>query len=229
MNFLRFTPIAALALAACGAETEDAADTGDDAPVAAAPVDTPTSPSFDCTMSDGEVTDLICETPMLARMDNELQRVYSLAETGTYASEERLQELTTMQRGWIGGRDDCWKATDKLQCVTTSYAQRIHEIRQGFYDSRQEDDKGISNGPLSLACDGVDFGISATFIQADPGVVFLQWLDRSLALVQVPSGSGAKYEGTWDGETATLFTKGEEAMFTPPGEAEMTCKIEEIG
>lgn len=228
MKLSRFAPLAALALIACGTQQDQTAEADDDRP-GASPADPPTSPSFDCAQSDGEISDLICETPMVARMDNELQRVYSLAETGTYASEERLQELTTMQRGWIGGRDDCWKAADKLQCVTTSYAQRIHEIRQGFYDSRQEDEKGISTGPLAVACDGVDYFISATFINADPGVVFLQWLDRSLSLTQVPSGSGAKYEGVWDGQAATLFTKGDEAIFTPPGGTDMNCKIEEPG
>ncbi|WP_183309165.1 MliC family protein [Croceicoccus naphthovorans] len=231
---MRYWAIAVLAgaLAGCSAGAgDDPAMQESEAAESAAPADdeATVAPSFDCAQSDSKATDLVCDTPMLARMDNELQRLYALAESGTYTSEDRLQELTAMQRGWIKGRDDCWKADDLMQCVTASYAMRIHELRQGFFDSRQQDEKGISNGPLALACVGADYGVSVTFIQADPGVAFLQWLDQSVALVQVPSGSGVKYEGSNYAGAAQLFAKGDDAMFTPPGGTEMTCRVEEIG
>lgn len=184
------------------------------------------TPSFDCSKSESQATDLVCKTPMLARMDNELQRLYALAESGTYESEDRLNELTAMQRGWIKGRDDCWKNDDPRQCVTASYAMRIHEIRQGFFDSRQQDERGISSGPLALACKGADYGISATFIKADPGVAFLQWQDQSVALVQGPTGS---YQGSNYAGKATLFTRGDDALFTPPGGTQLSCRVEDMG
>lgn len=162
-------------------------------------------------------------------MDRELARLYGLAEKTPQIDPARLAELKATQRGWIKGRNDCWKAADKAQCVMTSYAMRIHELRQGCANARSDDAAGRSMGPVALACDKTDFGISATFIQTDPGAVFLEWKDGSLALGHAPSGSGAKYEGTWDGKKSSLFTQGNEAMLTLPGQAERRCMIEEIG
>ncbi|MGB6188236.1 MAG: hypothetical protein WBF70_06640, partial [Aeromonas molluscorum] len=34
-----------------------------------------------------------------------------------------------MQRGWIKGRNECWKADDLRQCVLTNYQQRITELQ----------------------------------------------------------------------------------------------------
>lgn len=172
---------------------------------------------------------MVCASADLAAMDRELARLYGLAATGPNMKPARLAELKSTQNGWIKGRNECWKAADKAQCVMTAYAMRIHELRQGFADARKVEPAARSMGPLALACPGAGFLVAATFIQTEPGAVYLEWLEYSLALAHVPSGSGAKYQGLWDGKTATLFTKGNEAVLTLPGEAERTCVIEEIG
>lgn len=221
--------VAAFALAACGSSDND---TGADAAAETADAmasDVAVSPSFDCAKADGEATKLVCADTDLAAMDRELDRLYGLALNGQYMTPERKIELEATQRGWIKGRDDCWKADDKRQCVMAEYAMRIHEIRQGYADARTKDEDGLSSGPVALACDGLDFGISATFVQTDPGAVYLQWKNSGIALAHVPSGSGAKYEGMWDGKLAALFTQGDEAIVTLPGEPERKCRIEEIG
>lgn len=214
------------ALEGCGSPADPDAGASEAPATREAAADVHATPSFDCAKSDSQATDLVCKTPMLARMDNELQRLYALAEGGTYESEDRLDELTAMQRGWIKGRDDCWKSDDPRQCVTASYAMRIHELRQGFFDSRQQDAKGISSGPLALACKDVDYGVSLTMVKADPGVAFLQWQDQSVALVHGPTGS---YQGSNYAGKATLVITGHEARFTPPGGTELTCRVEDIG
>lgn len=226
----------ALALATgCSQQNADSAAAGNEAPssapAAAQPVGSgaAASPSFDCAKADGDATRLVCDDGNLAAMDRELSRLYGLALSGTNMDAGRKRELETTQRGWIKDRDDCWKAEDKRQCVLTSYAQRIAEIRQGYSDARSRDTEGTSTGPVALACKDVDFLIGATFIQTDPGAAFLSWKEQSVALDHVPSGSGAKYEGTSSGKKAALFTQGDEAMVTLPGQAELTCKVEEIG
>lgn len=224
------------ALAACSGEQPVPSDdmaasaaASDDAGMAAAAPASGAGPTFDCTKTESDIEDMVCKSAEFSAMDRELARLYGLAEKTSGMDPARLNELKATQRGWIKGRNECWKASDKQQCVMTSYAMRIHELRQGYANARSADGAGKSMGPVALACKGLDFGISATFVQTDPGAVYLEWKDSSLALAHVQSGSGAKYEGKWDDKTATLFTQGEEAMLTLPGEPERSCAIEEIG
>ena len=218
-------------VAACGdggaSASQSAAEAAAMAAGAASP--SPAKPDFDCAKAEGEAQELICKTPELAQMDVELGRLYALAAKGDFMSPDRLNELKAMQRGWIKGRDDCWKADDTMQCVATAYAQRIHELRQGYANARSDDAAGISTGPLALACEGTDFGVALTLVQSDPGAAYLQWNANGIALAHVATGSGAKYAGIWSGEKAELFTKGDEALLTLPGEVERKCRIEEIG
>ncbi|WP_395332363.1 MliC family protein [Novosphingobium sp. BL-8H] len=202
--------------------TETVAAT-DAAPVAVA------TPSFDCAKADGDAQKLVCSTPELAAMDRELMRLYDLALTGPHISAARKSELQATQRGWIKGRDDCWKADDKPACVRDQYAMRIHELRQGYADARADDAKGVSKGPLALACKGQDFLVSVTFVNTDPGAVWLFWRDQGVGLAHVVSASGALYEGQNYAGKASLFTKGDDAMLTLPGDTQKQCHFDEIG
>ncbi|OCC22582.1 hypothetical protein MB02_16130 [Croceicoccus estronivorus] len=186
-------------------------------------------PSFDCAKADGEVQQLVCKMPDLARMDNEMTRLYALAEASEHMSADKLAELKATQRGWIKGRDDCWKADEKDHCVMEAYAMRIHDLRQGYADARADDAKGASTGPFAMTCKGLDYGIGVTFIQTEPGAAYLQWKGNGMAMAHVPSASGARYQTMTDGKIASLFTKGDEATLALPGEPERTCKIEDVG
>jgi hypothetical protein len=84
------------------------------------------------------------------------------------------------ERGFIKGRDDCWKSDDKSMCVRDNYTVQINDLRQGYPDARTADEAGISKGPLSVRCQGLEAVISATFVNFDPGAVYLAWLDHSL-------------------------------------------------
>lgn len=234
---MRLTPIAIAALLVAGCQdkkdttTANAADAPATVENAASPSATKAkaTPSFDCARADGQAQELVCNDANLAAMDRELARVYALASKDSGLTPQSANELKAMQRGWAKGRDECWKGEDLRQCVMTSYAMRIHELRQGSDNARTDSPDAMSVGPVAFACDGLDALISATFINTDPGAVYLAWRDMSMALDHVPSGSGAKYEGRWDGQTWTLWTKGPEATFTMPGKGDLTCRQEEIG
>jgi membrane-bound inhibitor of C-type lysozyme len=139
--------------------------------------------------------------------------------------------LRQSQRDWIRERRECWKASVGLDtCVANAYAFRIHALREGHAGARSDDGAGISRGPVAVRCDGMDALISAVFLNGTRSLVSLQWLDRGMVLVRVPSGSGGKYETeTLDGGTTLLWVHGNEAMFSEPGGAEMTCVVEETG
>ena len=84
-------------------------------------------PSFDCAKSNGEIEALICQDDSLAALDRELAQVYKTALDN--APGEERATLKATQRGWIKGRNDCWKAADKKACTQTNYEQRITALQ----------------------------------------------------------------------------------------------------
>ena len=227
--------LAALLLASCN---RDAPADNEVAPVntatptnSAAPASASAAkPSFDCARADGQAQELVCNDANLAAMDRELDRLYKLAEADTSTGEARLVELRNTQRGWVKGRDDCWKDDDLRQCVMTAYAERIHRIRQSHQAARADVPEGISIGPVAFACKGLDALIGATFVNSDPGAVFLEWgPDMAMALDHVRSGSGARYEGRVNGQAWQFWNKGREATLSWPGRGDLACTQEEIG
>ncbi|GAB5437188.1 MliC family protein [Falsiruegeria mediterranea] len=186
-------------------------------------------PSFDCAKAQSDAEIAVCSSDALAELDVEVTRLYRLAASDV--SGERLNELKAMQRGWIKGRDECWKSSLGLDtCVANEYAFRIMDLRTGYANARTEDAAGVSNGPKVLACDGFDAAIGVVFVNSSAPMAVLKWRDMAVALPSVPTGSGAKYESDafLDG-ASSLFTKGDEALFMAPGGAELKCRIEEVG
>ncbi|MFC3615548.1 MliC family protein [Lutimaribacter marinistellae] len=188
-------------------------------------------PSFDCSKAESGAEKAICASDALAELDLEVTRLYKLAVATPDMGDDRLNELKAMQRGWIKGRDECWKSDLGLEtCVANEYGFRIMDLRQGYANARSADDDGISMGPMVLACDGLDAMVGITFVNGSEPLAVMRWQENAIVLPRVPSASGAKYEtDMWYGGPSSLFTKGDEALFTPPGGAEVTCKIEEIG
>lgn len=79
-------------------------------------------PTFDCAKAEHEAETAICENAELAALDRRLAETYSAAldaaEGLDAGAEEAVAELKAYQRGWIGGRDDCWQADDIVSCIT---------------------------------------------------------------------------------------------------------------
>ncbi len=80
----------------------------------------PTKPSYDCKAhyTDAEVA--ICNSPELAILDNELDRVYSRA--AKKANSAQKQVLLSDQRHWLELRNAC--LTD-VRCLANQYRTRI--------------------------------------------------------------------------------------------------------
>lgn len=218
-----------LMLGACGGAADDADP--DSAEAIAENIQTGPAfePSFDCDQANGQAQQLVCNDAGLAALDNELARLFALAEATPDMDAARLDELKAYQRGWIKGRDDCWKADELKSCVSAAYASRIHELRQGYANARSADGSGISTGPLAYACDRLDAGVAASFISSDPAIVVLQWRDTTLALEQAVSASGSRYEGSdFRGQWA-FWTKDDEAVLTHPEMGDLNCRQDDIG
>ena len=82
-------------------------------------------PSFDCSKVDSSAEEAICASEDLAMLDQELARLYKLALDDPHLSADQISTLKAMQRGWIKGRNDCWKASVGLEtCIAGSYVMR---------------------------------------------------------------------------------------------------------
>jgi len=94
-------------------------------------------PAFDCTKADGEVEELICQDEGLAALDRKLDEVYKAALAK--ARDDVPQFLRAEQRGWIKGRNECWKAqgADTPVFLTASWqATSVRECVEGNYKIR---------------------------------------------------------------------------------------------
>jgi uncharacterized protein len=145
-------------------------------------------PNFDCRKAGTRtVPQLICQDAALSSLDRQLAVVYSAAVKK--AVNERPPVLRAHQRGWIKGRDDCWKSTDVRACVETAYRQRIAEL-QALYRLVE------SRGPFTWACDGPAGGeVMIRHFATDPPVAMAERGDAVSLMFQQPAASGTRYAG----------------------------------
>ncbi|PRY26710.1 uncharacterized protein CLV78_101811 [Aliiruegeria haliotis] len=186
-------------------------------------------PAFDCAKAESDAEVAICGSEALGELDRELARLYALAVEGPNMTADRLDELKATQRGWIKGRDECWKSSFPLEtCIANEYAFRIDELRTGYADARSEE--GASLGPFPYACEGFGALVSAVFVNTSEPLVTLRWRDVAVVLPRVESGSGSHYEtDNWDGKTISFWVKGKEAtLLTGVGET-LSCVEDAMG
>mgnify|MGYP001824327847 FL=1 len=144
-------------------------------------------PAFDCTKADGTIEELICQDEKLAELDRKLAEVYTAA--ARKATNEHPPVLKAEQRGWIKGRNACWKSDDPRACTETDYRHRIAELQARY---RLVPEKG----PFWFACDGeLRNEVVVTFFEPDPPTRIAERGDQVSFMIQQPSGSGTKYQG----------------------------------
>jgi len=173
-------------------------------------------PSFDCSKADHDAEDLICRDNELAALDNQLAGVYGAALKNIPVDEHK--NLKAVQRGWIKGRNDCWKSSDLRDCVQLAYESRITELQiQGGLVTVPE--------PVQYQCDGGDYDyLTAIFYRSTalPVVALTRINNRETWQViayRSHSGSGARYEG----QNVLFWNKGDEAMLEWNGE-KLECR-----
>lgn len=142
------------------------------------------SPSFDCTLADGQVEALICRDAELAALDRKMAQVYQMAVVNIPESEQPK----AVQRGWIKGRNDCWKAQDVRECTLANYQIRLVELLiQG---------KLVQPANKATFDCGTHASISGAFYtQFDPVMAVFTFANQQMLATNVRSGSGAKYQG----------------------------------
>ncbi len=172
-------------------------------------------PSFSCrAVAPGSIAALVCDDARLSALDRQLARVY--ADARKKAQRQRPATLQAEQRGWVKGRDDCWKAGDqRAACVEQSYVRRIAELQARY--------RLVSaRGPLRWACEGNAANeLVVTFFDTQPASLIAERGDSQSLMFQVPAASGSQYEGRneryWEHQGEVRLRWGYEA-------AELRCK-----
>lgn len=170
--------------------------------------------SYDCTkVAPGSIEELVCETPKLNGKDEQLAKVYKQAVAKAKGKQGNL--LKAEQKGWLKGRDECWKADDKTQCVMDSYQQRIAELQVGYA-------LVPGKGPFTFRCDSKPVKeLKVTFYPTEPTSLSATFDGSTSLMYAKPSASGSKYQGRnesfWEHQGVAKVVWGYEAP-------EMACK-----
>ena len=129
---------------------------------------------------------LICQDAGLAALDRRMADVFAAAIQAWPA--DVAAEQRAYQRGWIAGRNECWKDPDPRACTEQSYRTRIVELQI-------KSGQLVAPKAVGFACTGgKDEPFLATFYNETdpPSAVFTYGDDQVVAFV-APSGSGARY------------------------------------
>jgi glyoxylase-like metal-dependent hydrolase (beta-lactamase superfamily II)/membrane-bound inhibitor of C-type lysozyme len=174
-------------------------------------------PDFDCSKAEHEIEILVCDNVALSALDRRLADIYRQALTALETvvdSRDALTYLKAEQRGWIKGRNDCWKAADRIACARNAYVMRAVELQARYF---------LVDGtaPVFYACDD-NSEIVATFIPTDPPTVRLERGDTLKVGRLVPAASGARYEADFG---TSFWTKGNEAIAEWPQGNRFDCRV----
>ncbi|MCG9698207.1 MliC family protein [Shewanella sp. Isolate11] len=175
------------------------------------------SASYDCSqpgLSSAET--LICSDPQLVKLDNQMAKVY--AQATEKAQNEHPSSLAAMQRGWIKGRNECWKSTEPKQCISDSYTQRITELQAKYRLVNHSE-------PVYFGCDGNPANeVVVTYFSTEPASLIAEYGDSSSLMTLQPSASGTRYQGRnesfWEHQGEASITWGYNAP-------EMKCKVKQ--
>lgn len=190
---------------AAAANDEGAAD--DSEPTVETEVAT-LSPSFDCTRAQSDAEQLICADADLAALDLRLAERFAealaVAEGLDAGAEEAATTLRAYQRGWVSGRDECWKSDDLRTCVQDEYLRREGQLVAEWMLQEPAE-------VVVYACDGNPANeLTAYYFATQRPSARLEYGDSIDTATVVPSENGIRYEVTFghsltiNGDTATL-------------------------
>lgn len=156
-------------------------------------------PTFNCAKAQGEVEKLICSDASLAALDRRLASVYKAA------SEKAKGKLATRlredQRGWVKGRNDCWKAKGQQTWITATWTvDSVKGCIDAQYRLRTSELQAVWQllppKTVSYACQNNPANeVVASFFASDPATIRLERGDRSVTLWQVGPVADGKFEG----------------------------------
>jgi uncharacterized protein len=179
-------------------------------------------PSFDCAKAQSSVETLICADAVLAALDQRVSDRYAdalaVVQGLDAGADEAEKSLRSSQRGWIKGRDDCWKGDDVKACVEDAYLMREAALVAQW----------MLEQPFNVAtwmCGDTPANAVVTYFFDTPlpSVRFERGETIDVGTV-VRTGSGAKYDGSFG---RSIWMKGEAATYreADPDGTSYTCTL----
>jgi uncharacterized protein len=141
-------------------------------------------------IAPGSIEGLTCRRASLATLDLQLAALYQQARAK--AGTERPPVLAAEQRGWLRGRNDCWKAGEgddaRAACVAESYRQRILEL-QTRYRLVPVD------ATARWRCSDGSEVVMSYFNATQPPSLIAERGDQTSLMTRQPAASGTRYAG----------------------------------
>lgn len=149
----------------------------------------PDGPSFSCDQVDpASIEARVCADATLSALDRKLADTYSAALSK--AGNQNPPLLKAEQRGWIKGRNECWKAASESECISNEYERRIAELQARYKLVEYA-------GPLRFTCDGNSANeVMVTFFQTVPLTLIAERGDSVALMYQQSADSDSKYLGS---------------------------------
>jgi uncharacterized protein len=155
-------------------------------------------PAFHCAKATGEVEKLICGDASLATLDRKLDEVYKAASAK--AKGKLATQLRTEQRGWVKGRNDCWKANGQQTWITATWTvDTVKACVDAQYRLRTSELQAVwqlvAPKTVSYACQNNPANeVVANFFDTDPATIRLERGDRTMTMWRVGAASEGKFE-----------------------------------
>jgi uncharacterized protein len=175
-------------------------------------------PSFDCSKAGSSAEELICTDATLAALDRRMAERFAAAldviATLDAGRDTAESDLRATQRGWIKGRDDCWKADDLAACIREAYETREVELVALWM---LEEAMAVQE----FVCDGNPANeVTVRFFDTDRPGIRVEYGDSIRAGWLVPAASGSKYALPFGG---VFWARGTEALFEWEEGRSMEC------
>lgn len=178
-------------------------------------------PSFECDKAQSDAEKLICSDDALAALDVMLSERFAQAlaaaralDAGAQAAEDQLKAT---QRGWIKGRNECWKAGDPRACIEAAYLRREGELVATWLLE-------TPTATVFWACGDTPANEVVTmFFDTTRPSVRMERGDTIDAGSLVRTASGSKYEASFG---RSIWIKGNEATYreADPDGTEFSCR-----
>ncbi|WP_428688087.1 MliC family protein [Roseibium sp.] len=176
-------------------------------------------PAFDCSKAESQIETLICEDADLAALDRLINARFEEAVASIRkldaGAEEAEKSLRAYQRGWIKGRNDCWKADTPKTCVELAYQRREGELVA----------QNMLEKPVGMArwqCGGNPANeVYTFFFDTELPSIRIEYGDTIDTGSLAPSGSGSRYEASFG---RSFWSKGNEAVFDNGDGNEQSCE-----